>query len=91
MIESAAAHSADVNGTRRNQEWWITRLSETLGRVRALVAKGEVRVSAHGYEELAADNISVRDIVEGLTAAVLVTAYRPDATKWDETWQGRRL
>lgn len=23
--------------------------------------------------------------------AVLVTAYRPDPGKWDETWRGRRL
>jgi hypothetical protein len=106
-------------------------LSETLEQVRALVARGDVRVSLHGYEELAADDISVRDIVDGLPTAVLVedypdyakgpcvlvlqqdhanlpihvvwgiaagqespavvvTAYRPDPAKWDETWQRRR-
>lgn len=106
-------------------------MSETLEQVRALVARGDVRVSLHGYEELAADNISVRDIVDGLTTAVLVedypdyakgpcvlvlqrdhvdqpihvvwgipagqqapavvvTAYRPDPARWDETWRRRR-
>jgi hypothetical protein len=41
------------------------------------VARGDVRVSLHGYEELAADNIGVRDIVDGLAAAVVVEDY-PD-------------
>jgi hypothetical protein len=106
-------------------------LSKTLEQVRALAARGEVRVSLHGYEELAADGIHVRDIMDGLEAAVVVedypdypkgpcvlvleqdrasrpihvvwgipagrhspavvvTAYRPDPAKWDETWRKRR-
>jgi hypothetical protein len=106
-------------------------LSEFLEKVRALVARGEVLVSAHGYEELAADAISVRDVVDGLNAAVViedypdypkgpcalvleqdgrnqpvhvvwgipagqdspavvVTAYRPDPGKWNETWRKRK-
>ena len=99
--------------------------------MRALVARGDVRISLHGYEELAADKILVRDVVNGLAGAVVVedypdyakgpcvlvlerdatqqaihviwgipagqdspavvvTAYRPDPMKWDETWQRRR-
>ena len=50
-------------------------MSETLERIRALVSRGDVRVSLHGYEELAADNIGVRDIIDGLTSAVLVEDY----------------
>jgi len=106
-------------------------LSAILEQIRALVARGDVRVSLHGYEELAADNVPVRDIIEGLTGAeaieeypnypkgpcvlvlqqdkstqpvhvvwgiptgqnspaVVVTAYRPDPGKWDETWRRRR-
>ncbi len=93
--------------------------------------RGELRVSLHGYEELAADEIRVRDAVDGLpdavviedypeyhkgpcvlvleydgakrpihvlwglpagkdTPSVLITGYRPDPAKWDETWRRRR-
>jgi len=106
-------------------------LSQTLERIRALVARGEVLVSLHGYDELVADDIRVQDVIAGLataqvvedypdyskgpcvlvleddgvgrpihvvwgipagrdTPAVVVTAYRPDPSKWDETWQRRR-
>jgi hypothetical protein len=106
-------------------------LSGTLEQIQALVGRGEVRVSAHGYDELAADGVAIADIVQGLAGAVVledypdfakgpcvlvlehdrerqpihvvwgvprghvspavvVTAYRPDPAKWDETWQKRR-
>lgn len=106
-------------------------MSKTLEQVRALVARGEVRISLHGYEELTADGIHVREVLAALqqsvvvedypaypkgpcvlvleydstgepihvvwgvpsgrrSPAVLVTAYRPDPRKWDETWRGRR-
>ena len=108
----------------------MTKVSKTLEQVRALVARAEVRVSLHGYEELASDGIYVRDIIAGLESAivvedypdypkgpcvlvleqarvnqpihvvwgipagqtspaVVVTAYRPDPAKWDETWLRR--
>ena len=95
------------------------------------MAQGEVPVSVHGYEELAADNIHVRDVIEGFSTAiliedypnyakgpcvlvfqqdgsgqpvhvlwgipagqsspaVLITAYRPDPNRWDETWLRRK-
>jgi len=103
----------------------------TLDQIRTLVARGEVRVSLHGLDELAADAIRVRDVVAGVATAfvvedypdypkgrccltlqrdganrpihvvwgipagqespaVVVTAYRPDPTRWDETWMRRR-
>ena len=106
-------------------------MSKTLEQIRALVARGDVRVSLHGYEELAADRVQVRDVIDGLNTAVVVedypdylkgpcvlvlehdganqpihvvwgipagraspavvvTAYRPDPAKWDQTWQKRR-
>lgn len=106
-------------------------MSETLQAVKELVAAGQVRVSEHGYDELAADDIRVRDILEGVvdatvvedypafpkgpavlvqqwdrqkkpvhvvwgipkgltSPAVVVTAYRPDPVRWDETFRKRR-
>ncbi len=43
--------------------------------MRELVERGEVRVSLHGYEELEADGIRVRDIINGLGTAVVVEDY----------------
>ncbi|MBM3470645.1 MAG: DUF4258 domain-containing protein [Armatimonadetes bacterium] len=72
-------------------------MSNTLKQVQALVARGEVRVSLHGYEGLAADAIRVlvlerdRDgrpihVVWGIpggqgSPAGLITGYRPDPEK----------
>ena len=106
-------------------------MSTTLQQVQRLVAHGDIRVSLHGYDELASDGISVREAIKGLakaivietypaypkgpcvlvlerdrenrpihvvwgipagqkSPAVLVTAYRPDPARWEETWQKRR-
>jgi hypothetical protein len=50
-------------------------MSGTLARILELAAKGEIRVSEHGYEELAADGIVVRDLVAGLRTAEPVEEY----------------
>jgi len=50
-------------------------MSATLERIRALVARREVRISLHGYDELAADGIGVRDLICGLDEAVPVEDY----------------
>ena len=104
----------------------ITQVSQLLQQIVVLVGQGDVLVSVHGYEELAADDILARDAINGIAAAVmieeyptygkgpcvlvlehdeqgrvihvvwgipagqespavLVTAYRPDPAKWDET------
>ena len=41
-------------------------MSQTFQVIRELVARREVKISAHGYDELAADDILVRDIVAGV-------------------------
>jgi len=55
-------------------------VTDTLRQVIALAAKGEARVSEHGYDELAADGIRVRDLVAGIHAAEVVEDY-PDFPK----------
>ena len=55
-------------------------MSRTLEQIKILVAKGEVRISDHGYDELAADDILARDVVAGLATAELVEDY-PDFPK----------
>jgi hypothetical protein len=53
-------------------------MSETLDRVRILVASGRARVSDHGYEQLAEDGILARDAFAGVATALVVEDY-PDA------------
>jgi Domain of unknown function (DUF4258) len=50
-------------------------LSDTLTQIQALVARGAIRISNHGYDELSKDDISVSDIVGGINSAVVVEDY----------------
>jgi hypothetical protein len=43
--------------------------------VSALVRHGEVVISEHGYDELANDHLSVKEIVEGVADASVVEDY----------------
>jgi hypothetical protein len=66
-------------------------------KIRILIEAGDVRLSAHGYDELLNDAIFVKDIVVvwGIPAgkespAVLVTAYRPNSEHWEPDCVTRR-
>ncbi|MFP4130775.1 DUF4258 domain-containing protein [Thiohalospira sp.] len=55
-------------------------MSALLERIQGLVRAGEVRISEHGYDELADDGISARELLSGVGDAVLVEDY-PDYPK----------
>lgn len=50
-------------------------MSETFHIVKKLVAAGQVQISGHGYDEIAADGIYVRDILAGVDKAAVVEDY----------------
>jgi hypothetical protein len=43
--------------------------------VQSLARRGVVRISAHGYDELAEDGIFAGDVLSGLSSAVVVEDY----------------
>ena len=50
-------------------------MSATVEAVKKLVAAGQVRISEHGYDEIAVDRIYVRDILAGVDKAIVVEDY----------------
>ena len=55
-------------------------MSNTLRRVADLVQGGEVQISAHGYDEMAEDDILAGEVIDGVATAVVVEDY-PDYSK----------
>ena len=47
----------------------------TLDRVRVLISEGSVRISEHGYDEITADGLLAKELVEGVEAAEVVEDY----------------
>jgi len=50
-------------------------MSKTFDHILELIELGEVKVSDHGYDELVADGIFVRDIMAGVADAAIVEDY----------------
>jgi hypothetical protein len=50
-------------------------VSDLLERVQYLIAEGEVRISEHGYDELADDGLTAREVVSGVFEAKAVEVY----------------
>jgi hypothetical protein len=56
-------------------------MSDTLRRVADLVQSAEVRISAHGYDEMAEDGILADEVIDGVATAAVVEDY-PEYVKW---------
>ena len=50
-------------------------MSETFQKILRLIEQNQIQVSAHGYEEMADDNIIVRDVLAGVSRALVVEDY----------------
>lgn len=55
-------------------------MSETFEKIHKLIKQNQIQISAHGYDELADDNILIRDVLAGVAEAVIVDEY-PDYAK----------
>ena len=47
----------------------------TFDRIRGLISEGSVRISEHGYDEITADGLLARELVEGVETAEVVEDY----------------
>ena len=50
-------------------------MSDTFQRILTLVRNGEIRISEHGYDELAEDGLGVRDVIAGIGNAIIIEDY----------------
>jgi len=50
-------------------------MSQTFEQVLALVARREVRISEHGYDEMIQDGILAREVLESVSEGLVVEDY----------------
>ncbi len=50
-------------------------MSDLVDRMQELVAEGEVRISEHGYDELAEDGITAREAITGIFESAVVEEH----------------
>ena len=50
-------------------------MCDTFDRIRVLISEGSVRISEHGYDEIAADGLLARELVEGVETAEVIEDY----------------
>ena len=47
----------------------------TLQKIQRLAGNNEIKISDHGFDELLADEISVRDVITGINSAIEIEDY----------------
>jgi len=50
-------------------------MSDTFNKIKELVLSRDARISEHGYDELANDGLTAKEIVESINSAVLIEEY----------------
>ena len=55
-------------------------MSETFRKILKLIEQNQIQVSAHGYDEMSDDNLIIRDVLAGVSRAIVVEDY-PDYAK----------
>ena len=55
-------------------------MSQTFEKIRRLIGKEQVQISIHGYDELADDGLTIREILSGISDALVLEDY-PDYHK----------
>jgi len=50
-------------------------MGNTFDRIKELVSKKEIKISAHGYDEMAEDNIFVKDVIADVFNGIIIENY----------------
>ena len=75
-VHLVALTQREVQSTVEDHErLYSCSVGDTLQRIRELVRAGDVKRSAHGYDELVVDGISTREKVEGVQDSLLIEEY----------------
>ena len=58
---------------------------ETWDKIKLLIAEGNIKISEHGYDELAADDLNVREIVAGTPNGSIIPNWKASPNSRDYT------